>query len=912
MGTPTYTVSGKSANNVDVITFDSASQIFTASNGGDSVVVASGNVNITINVNVVRNVNDIQYNVIGVQEVDGVISTALKSFQITSSTLPLDASNREVVVSVNDTNTATYNNSVITFLKSGTVTISLTALRNFSGSETIEKTIIATSTFGLATKFNVDEKIVIEDVGLSKNITFGNTFNPSDYTFDITHYTFSSLDSAIASVNNNGVILGKKWGTTTIYVSTNVLGSTITKSIVVEVQEKSDSVDFTFNGKIVNGGIILGDSITLGSKITPSETNNKSVRYCITEVVDGDVSDVVINETSGLLTFYKACTVKVTVETLDNGTTKTILIKKLTGPNELRVYYNENLVEDIIKLPANSANPILKVQPYVAVSNDFPDGILDFDLNEIDFSSENETALSIVANITDVGNFRYYTIVPTKTAVKSLATTITLRYGSTSEIVQIKFYSLQGISLVLDNEDDIEFGLEQTRVFGSYFNDNWNWGNKMKVEFTNTPTNVEDQLYWFVKASDTHYASFPSALSNEIQLNTNNINSALSSMTNFEGAYPTIKVTVFVGNESDYSLYDNLLTTPSTDPTFKWDYYTFTIVNGCNIFDGDDFDYAWQKYQRMVLHANIGTEEDRVEGQNFGTMSDTTKNTSNHMVDVYGNGYTLNFEGHLGSTNSVNEIPIYGDAKQYGVITNVNYKGQNIDSTKKTYTRSLVMYGGIMQYTTVQGFDLLYVTQVTDTSKGYYTDLKFYRCIFRHTSKCGLQLDGINRKQYVEDCIFYDVAQCAIDFQEGELYIKGFCDIYNFVTPSEYDSKYQSVIKDAFNSSEFSAYVDKSSGNSSTYQANVGICVASVASSPSVDTVYFWNESTQSYVANVDNLTGHKFTKISKTKTILFVVKVYLHMWLMPLDGATIKPVTSSSVPGDGSIPNLQKLYRIQ
>ena len=141
----------------------------------------------------------------------------------------------------------------------------------------------------------------------------------------------------------------------------------------------------------------------------------------------------------------------------------------------------------------------------------------------------------------------------------------------------------------------------------------------------------------------------------------------------------------------------------------------------------------------------------------------------------------------------------------------------------------------------------------------------------------------------IEDCIIYDVAQCAADFQQGELYIKGFLDIYNFVTPKEYDSTYQSVIRDVFKSNEFANYVDKSG---SEPMANVGILIIKLSSKPKVDTVYFWNPSTNQYEANIDNGTGHSYTKISKEQRILYVLKVYIHMWLTNINTTSINTTT--------------------
>ena len=530
-----------------------------------------------------------------------------------------------------------------------------------------------------------------------------------------------------------------------------------------------------------------------------------------------------IDKNTGLLFFNSACEVKVTVETLDNATIKTIYIKKIAGPTGLEVVYNEKEVTELIKIEANSANPILRVLPVASSNKNYPNGLLDYDINSIEYSTECEAGLSVSLAETNSGAYKYYTVIPIKTKVKSLTTTITFKYGTTTNAVKIKFYSLQGISLELDNEDDVDYGLEQRRVFGSYSHSDGADYDILNVSFANTPENVEDELYWFVKASDSQYVSFLNATSNILKLNTSAINSYLASMTNYEGGYPYLQVTIFVGNESDYSLYDNLLTTPSSDPTFIWDYYTFTFVNGCNIFDGDDFDYAFQQGKVMVFHANIGTNEDKVEGQNFGEMSDASKIKVTKISGIFGNGYTLNFEGYTAYSSSYNQVVLGNPTDNIlSIISNINIKGQNIDMTKKSYSRPLAFGGGIMQYTTIQGFQNLYIE-----TRNQIKEVKLYRVILRHCSDRGIQLDGEGVKLYVEDCILYDVAQAGVHMQRGELYIKGFFDVYNYVSPSEYEITYQSLLKDIVKSGDVDGYVDKSSGNASTYKINVAICVLS-------------------------------------------------------------------------------------
>ena len=173
--------------------------------------------------------------------------------------------------------------------------------------------------------------------------------------------------------------------------------------------------------------------------------------------------------------------------------------------------------------------------------------------------------------------------------------------------------------------------------------------------------------------------------------------------------------------------------------------------------------------------------------------------------------------------------------------------------------------------------------------KSMITFSTFKNCVIRNTKDYGILLgseDGYeNFNLYVENCVFTNVGQCAINAQNGRVNISGFLDVYNFVSHknfAEYSSLVESVLKDE----AYSNFVYK---DGQYPVANVAIAGPPTsfleASSPNVNEVYFKNPVTGEYEANVDNATGQNYQKLTKTISLgfwLLKFDVTANLWLPP------------------------------
>jgi len=271
----------------------------------------------------------------------------------------------------------------------------------------------------------------------------------------------------------------------------------------------------------------------------------------------------------------------------------------------------------------------------------------------------------------------------------------------------------------------------------------------------------------------------------------------------------------------------------------------------------------------MVLHTNLGVkgEDDIDKTIPFDEL--TLKGSC--WYTIYGNGRTINFNGTTDSN-------IYFDR-----LRNVCIRGSNTDPEKKfNVVFAFVNEGSYASYTILENFKKCW-TRVTET-------LTFSNCIFRYASQCGFQMGKeTTGSVYFIDTIFFDVAKCCIDYQNGKLYIKGVFDIYNYREASEIVTGALSIaqyaIKDAFKEHEDYCHVWETGSVIKTkhYAVNMGIaCMPAGLNEPVLtNTVYFYshNDGTQDvYIPNEDKRTGHNFQSITFSVTLGITYNVTLFM----------------------------------
>lgn len=831
----------------DILQYDESSQIFVVIKGGTTSLTVNGDGTIfIINIQVFREVEDFEVTTQDIVLSENIGTTAKTQIQFTSfNFIPLDCSTKTATYSVDNEDIATVSSDgLLTFKQSGTIVLSVCA-------DNVVKTFTITSTYGIPINFDVAiERYIFEDINLDFQIELIN-FLPLDYQFDISHVSFVSGDDSICSVNNQGVITSIAKGNTTIIVS----AGTITKEIAIEVKVKTTSVAFIYNSQEINDGNIAGNTIQLGSKVLPSNANNQSVNY---EVVYGDAS---IDE-SGLLVFSKAGAAVIRVTTLDSGVYNDITITKLNDNSILRIYNNDydNLENHTFTIQANeSLTPAVSLMCREDIINK---DIYNLDNITIEYENEN----NLIVSPSSINNGEYV-FTRTFSQQKKSNSTIIFNLNGIKINFSCLFLNLLDLRLEYNNAEDINYGPEQKRVFGTSSYINGNYVNYVLIPVVRNPINNEDDIHYFIENNEVAYVE-----NGHLIVRNANLENEL-------------KVKVSVGDQV------------SKDDCRYLTSYEFTLISGCNIYDTNGYDYCVTNSTDrstaipMVFQANLGTQQEKNERPNQAFDSFTSSNW-NIYSPVIGNGYILNFNYNATEKNG----PIF-----HGDMRNLYVRGRD------KYTDNSLYYLDVSIATiTVEYCDFRYIGKVWI---GNYTDNLVgengaYEALIKNTyiGYCrsnAIHLEQNNYNLYLENIVANNVGMAAIYYGKGTLYIKGFCDIKNFVKADDYPTSLklsgisipinpQNLINDAISGvkSTYGDFVDSDENGKEVLNlaiVNYGL------SEPALNTAYFYDEASGTYLAvgktsgDTDNATGLNYSYLNykyTTKVMGFIpVSFYINAW---------------------------------
>ena len=139
-----------------------------------------------------------------------------KGYQLISTVLPENAENKQVIWESSDSKIVSVNETTgyITGLKEGSATITVKTLINNVSTDCI---VNVTGKNVLVNKITLNEKRISLAVGYTHNLTYQLT--PNNATEN--DLIFTSSDSSVAVVNQNGVIQGLKEGNAIITVSSS-------------------------------------------------------------------------------------------------------------------------------------------------------------------------------------------------------------------------------------------------------------------------------------------------------------------------------------------------------------------------------------------------------------------------------------------------------------------------------------------------------------------------------------------------------------------------------------------------------------------------------------------------------------------------------------------------------------------
>ena len=310
--TLTATVSPSNATNKNISWSSSNTSVATVNNGKVTAIKA-GTATITVTTDdggktatCQVTVNARIYNVESVSlDKTSITLTEGDSETLTATVSPSNATNKNVIWKSSNTSVATVNNGVVTAIKAGTATITVTT---DDGGKTATCQVTVNARIYNVESVSLDKTSITLTEGDSETLTA--TVSPSNATNK--NVIWKSSNTSVATVNN-GVVTALKAGTATITVTAEDGGKTATCQVTVNAKVynvESVSLDKT------NITLTEGDSETLTATVSPSNATNKNVIW-----KSSNTSVATVN--NGKVTAIKAGTATITVTTDDGGKTAT-------------------------------------------------------------------------------------------------------------------------------------------------------------------------------------------------------------------------------------------------------------------------------------------------------------------------------------------------------------------------------------------------------------------------------------------------------------------------------------------------------------------------------------------------------------------------------------------------------------
>lgn len=201
------------------------------------------------------------------------------SVLLTATVLPTDADNQKVIWKSSDTNVATVKDGKVTCTGYGTAIITATSEE---GEYVATCNVTATKRVVLPSSITLDRKEATIKVG--EATTLKANVLPADA--DDKTIVWSSENSDIASVTNDGVVTGHKAGTTKIIVTTNANG--LKDECIITVLQPAtgialDRQEISFSN--------IGETVQLTANVLPEDASNKNVSWASSDTKVAIVSN---------------------------------------------------------------------------------------------------------------------------------------------------------------------------------------------------------------------------------------------------------------------------------------------------------------------------------------------------------------------------------------------------------------------------------------------------------------------------------------------------------------------------------------------------------------------------------------------------------------------------------------------
>ena len=236
------------------------------------------------------------------------------SVQLTATILPTDADNPKVIWKSSDTNVATVKDGKVTCTGYGTAIITATSEE---GGYIATCNVTATKRIVLPSSITLDRNEAAIKVG--EATTLKANVLPADA--DDKTIVWSSENSDIASVTNDGVVTGHKAGTTKIIVTTNANG--LKDECILTVLQPTTGI--TLDRQNISFANI-GENVQLTANVLPEDASNKNVSWA-----SSDTKVAIVSNGNVVCTGYGTAVISAITD--DGGYMATCVINATSGIN---------------------------------------------------------------------------------------------------------------------------------------------------------------------------------------------------------------------------------------------------------------------------------------------------------------------------------------------------------------------------------------------------------------------------------------------------------------------------------------------------------------------------------------------------------------------------------------------------
>ena len=232
-------------------------------------------------------------------------------FTMTASVLPAEATTKQVKWSSTDGNIAPIdkNTGEITAKKEGTCTIIAQSLEGWS---------VVSATCELVVEENIKPVTAItvtaekNTIKVGKTTTVLATLTPADAT--VKWVTWSSSDPSVATVDENGVVMGLKNGTCSIIATSEENGSNVKGECTLTVEIEPVT---TITVEPATKTLKVGETLTLTATVAPENATVKSVTWS-----SSDATVASVETATGLVTALKKGTCAIIATSEDGSNVK--------------------------------------------------------------------------------------------------------------------------------------------------------------------------------------------------------------------------------------------------------------------------------------------------------------------------------------------------------------------------------------------------------------------------------------------------------------------------------------------------------------------------------------------------------------------------------------------------------------